>query len=263
MRPSSTTSTRSAISTVDSRCAMISAVRSAQHGAQRPLNRSFGRHVERRRRLVENQHGRVGEERPRERDELALPGGQPPASLAHVGVVAGGQPLDELVRPDGAGGRFDFLRGGAGATERDVVGDRSGEQEAVLGHHDDCLAQVDLGNLREGRHRPGARSRPSGRRSARSAWRSSTCRLRSRRPAPRSARPVRAGRTRAAPGGPAGSRTRPGRGPATRAAVETGASAAPAPAPRAARPARLRSSPTRRSRTAASCRRPPTSSIGS
>ena len=54
---------RSAISTVDSRWAMTTAVRS-QDRAQRPLHQALARDVQRRRRLVEDQHGRIGEERP-------------------------------------------------------------------------------------------------------------------------------------------------------------------------------------------------------
>ena len=74
-----------------------------EHRAQRVLDQSLGRAVQRRGRLVEDQHGRVGQERPRERDELALPGTQPAATVGHVGVVAVRQRADEAVRPDRAG----------------------------------------------------------------------------------------------------------------------------------------------------------------
>ena len=65
----------------------------------RCTSRSLG-HVQRRRRLVEDQHGRVGEERAGERDELPLPGGEPPAAPVDVGVVPLGQCGDEVVRAD-------------------------------------------------------------------------------------------------------------------------------------------------------------------
>ena len=46
---------------------------------------------QRRRGLVQDQHRRLGQERPGERDQLPLPGRQPAAALADVGVVAVGQ----------------------------------------------------------------------------------------------------------------------------------------------------------------------------
>ena len=64
---------------------------------QRALHQPLRRDVERRRRLVEDQHRRVGQERAGERDQLPLPGRQPTAALADVGVVAVGQRADERV----------------------------------------------------------------------------------------------------------------------------------------------------------------------
>ena len=61
-----------------------------EHRAQRPLDEPLGRDVERRGRLVEDQHRRVGEEGAGERDELALAGAQPAALVGDVGLVAVG-----------------------------------------------------------------------------------------------------------------------------------------------------------------------------
>ena len=65
-----------------------------------------------------------------------------------------------------------------------VVEDRAVEQEALLGHDDDALAQRPQAWRRAGRRRR-RRPRPrSGRRGGRPAWPASTCRRRSARPAP-------------------------------------------------------------------------------
>ncbi len=76
-----------------------------EQGLQRPswIRRSR-RDVERCRRLVEDQHRGVGEEGPRERDQLPLPGRHAAAALVDVGVVAVRQRLDELVGADRARG---------------------------------------------------------------------------------------------------------------------------------------------------------------
>ena len=60
--PPSSTSTRSAISTVESRCAITIAVRSARIVPQRPLHQPLARDVQRRGGLVQDQHRRVGQE---------------------------------------------------------------------------------------------------------------------------------------------------------------------------------------------------------
>ena len=54
--------------------------------------------VERAGRLIEDQDARVGRERPRDRDALALAAGQVGAALLDHGVVALRQPRDELMR---------------------------------------------------------------------------------------------------------------------------------------------------------------------
>ena len=100
-RPSAMTSTRSAISTVDSRWAMIKRRAVGQHRLQRRLHRPLARHVQRRRGLVEQHHRRVGQHHPGQRHELPLARRQPPAALAHVGVEPVGQRLDERARPHG------------------------------------------------------------------------------------------------------------------------------------------------------------------
>ena len=162
---------------------MITAVRSSQERAQGVLHEPLRRHVERRRGLVEDEHGGVGQEGAGERHQLALAGGEAGALLVDVGVVALGERGDEVVGPDGAGGGLDLGPVGAGAPEPDVVGDRAREQEALLGDGDDGAPQVDLGEVAqvdavEARPRPraGPRSGPPGGRwwSCRRRWRPTT-----------------------------------------------------------------------------------------
>ena len=80
-------------------------------------------------------------------------------------VVAGGQPAIEVVGADGPGRRLDLGVGGVGPAVGDVVADRAGEQERLLGHEPQLLAervQVEVDQRR--RRRPGP-ARRWGRRS--------------------------------------------------------------------------------------------------
>src|SRR5207248_2407731 len=65
--------------------------------AERDLDPALGADVDRRRRLVEDQDARVGEERPRERDQLALAERKPRTPLSELGVVAVLERQDEIV----------------------------------------------------------------------------------------------------------------------------------------------------------------------
>ena len=58
-----------------------------------------------------------------------------------IGVVAVREPDDELVRLDRACGRLDVGVARVGPCERDVVADRVREEEGVLEHDTDLLAQ--------------------------------------------------------------------------------------------------------------------------
>ena len=108
---------------------------------QAGLQRLLGAGVDVRGRLVQNQDARVGEQHTRERDELALPGGQGRAALLHRGVVAIRQLHDELVRVHGLRRRLDLLVGGVELAVADVVTYVAGEDERVLQHHAHLPAQ--------------------------------------------------------------------------------------------------------------------------
>lgn len=91
--------------------------------------------------VVEDEQAGVGEDRPGERDALALAAGEGEAVFADRGVVALGEFGDETVRLGGAGGLHDLFRGRVGTAVGDVVADRVREQEGVLGDQADRGAQ--------------------------------------------------------------------------------------------------------------------------
>ena len=136
----------------------------------------LGRPVDVRRGLVEDQDARVGEQRPGDRDELALARRQARSALAHGVVEPALQPGDEPVDADCRGGLAHLLVGRVGAGEAHVVGDRAREEERVLEHHAELAPVAAELAPRAGRCRRRAPLPPAGRRSGRSAWRASTCR---------------------------------------------------------------------------------------
>ena len=86
--PLSTTTMRSASASVERRCAISNVVRPHEHPAQRRVDLLLDPRVDRRGRVVEQQDLGIGEQRPRERDPLALPAREREALLADDGVVA-------------------------------------------------------------------------------------------------------------------------------------------------------------------------------
>jgi hypothetical protein len=112
-----------------------------QQPAQGGFDARLGVDVHVRRGLVEDQQPRVGDQGAGERDQLALARRQLRPALSHLGVIAVLQSRHELVGAHRLGRGGDLVLGGVGAPERDVVGDRAGEQEALLGHHAQLRAQ--------------------------------------------------------------------------------------------------------------------------
>ena len=109
---------------------------------QRRLDLALGGGVDRRRRLVEDQDARVGDERPRDGDALALAARERVAALADDGVEALGQRVDELLGLGHARGAAHLLVGRLGAPVGDVLAHGGGEQERVLRHDADLAAQL-------------------------------------------------------------------------------------------------------------------------
>ena len=117
----------------------------AQERLEGVLDARLGRDVDRRRRLVEDQDPRVGEERAGEGDQLALADREPRAALLDVRVVAvrAGRWMNSWA-PDGARRRTDLVIGRAGPAEADVVADRAGEEEPSCGTIPSCRRSVDI-----------------------------------------------------------------------------------------------------------------------
>ena len=150
MRPRSSTTSRSMLRSVDSRCAIAMTVRPSISSASCSWIAASTSGIERRGRLVEHQDRRVLQDHPGERDALALAAGQFDAALADMRVEAGAavpvlQPLDEFERVR-APRRVDDLRlARLGPAVADVVADRAVQQRGVLRHHADLRPQALLG----------------------------------------------------------------------------------------------------------------------
>ena len=117
---------------------MTNVVRPAHDLAQRRLDLLLGRRVDRRRRVVEDQDPRVGQERARDRDALALAAAERQPALADARLVALGQPLDEVVGLCAPRGQLDLLRRRVRPGVGDVLAHRRAEQER--GVVDDAIA---------------------------------------------------------------------------------------------------------------------------
>ena len=109
---------------------------------ERRLDQPLGLGVERRRRLVEQQHRRVAQHGAGDRDALALAARNLDAARADRGVVALRQAHDEVVRAGVARGGLDRLACGVRRAIGDVVGDARAEDERVLRHERDFGPQV-------------------------------------------------------------------------------------------------------------------------
>jgi len=97
--------------------------------------------------LVEHQDARPLQHGAGDGHALLLAAGQLQAALAHQGVVAMRQRLDEVVDLRQACRREDVLAAGVGPAVGDVVVQRVVEQHGVLRHDADGLAQAVLGHV--------------------------------------------------------------------------------------------------------------------
>ena len=84
--------------------------------------------------VVEDQDARIGENRARDGDALALSAREAHAALADDGVVAELELRDELVAVSDAARLADLLHRGARLRECDVLANGAIEQEIVLQH---------------------------------------------------------------------------------------------------------------------------------
>src|SRR2546427_81715 len=109
---------------------------------ERRLDQRLALRVDRRERLVEHEDRRVAQERARDGDPLALATREPHTALAHDGVVALGEPEDELFRVRGAGRRAQLVGARVRLAHPDIVLDRAVEEPRLLAHEGDPGAHL-------------------------------------------------------------------------------------------------------------------------
>src|SRR5919205_505517 len=128
---------------------------------ERRLHGALGLGVQRAGRLVEDEHRRVAQDRPRDRDALLLAAREPVAALADHGVVAVGQRGDERVDLRRARRGLELLVARVGLGEAQVVADRRVEQVRLLRDEADRPGQGAEGEVAHvdpvDRHAPGGR----------------------------------------------------------------------------------------------------------
>ena len=93
-------------------------------------------------RLVQDQHRAVFQERPGDGDALALAAGELDPALAHLGLIAVGEPHDEFVRVGRLGGGDHLALARTWPGIRDVLGDAGREEHRILRHHGELQAQI-------------------------------------------------------------------------------------------------------------------------
>ena len=111
----------------------------AGRGIQRLLHHALRDGVERRRRLVEEQHGRVLQQHARDRDALLLAAGEAVAALADDRVVAVLEALDDVVDVRGAARVLELGVGRVGLGVAQVLADRGVEEIGLLRHDPDVV----------------------------------------------------------------------------------------------------------------------------
>lgn len=125
----------------------MQAVRDHQHGAapaqsgQGVLHQRLILGIDAGRGFVQQQDRRVLEQRPGNRQALALSARQPRAALTDAGLIAVRQRHDERVRAGRPRGAFQLRGAGVGPRQAQVVGNGAVEQEHVLEHHADLGQQ--------------------------------------------------------------------------------------------------------------------------
>src|SRR5207244_10321064 len=75
-------------------------------------------------------------------DALALAAGELDPALAHLGLIAVGEPHDEFVRVGRLGGGDHLALARTWPGIRDVLGDAGREEHRILRHHGELQAQI-------------------------------------------------------------------------------------------------------------------------
>ena len=113
----------------------------------RELNLHLGAGVDAAGRLVQDQHGSVGQEGTGNRQQLLLPRRNVGGVVVEDGVVAVGKRPDEVVGMRRLSGRHDLLGARTELAVADVVTDGAGEEPGVLQHHAEHAAHVIAADL--------------------------------------------------------------------------------------------------------------------
>ena len=108
----------------------------------RLLDEHLRARIDVRRRLVEDEHGRIGEECARDRKQLAFAHRDVRCVVIEHRVVAVWQCADEVIRMRFLGGLDDLRIGRAGSAIRDVLADGAVEQPGVLEHHAEVAPEI-------------------------------------------------------------------------------------------------------------------------
>ena len=128
---------------------MTNAVRPVEQAPEAAVDPPLGADVDGRGGLVEDQDPWVGEQRPRERDELALAEREPEAALADLGVVAVGSSVTNESAPTAAAAASISARVASGRPNAMFSAIEPGEEEALLRHDPELRAQRRLRDLAE------------------------------------------------------------------------------------------------------------------
>ena len=141
MAPRSITTMRSARRTVESRWAMTTTVRPAIRLAKRPLHQHFRFRIEFGGRLIQNQNGRILQQRPGDGDSLALPSREPLAAFADHGLVALRHFLNEFLASATRAASRTCVSVGQAAAVTNIVVDRVVKENRFLRDDADLGAQ--------------------------------------------------------------------------------------------------------------------------
>ena len=117
-------------------------VRPARDAEQVGIDQRLALRVERAGRLVEDQDARIGDQRARDREPLALAAGEVGRAFLDEGLVAIRHAFDELLGARESGGPHRVLEREARPAGDEVVADRAAEQEVVLQDDAEALPQV-------------------------------------------------------------------------------------------------------------------------
>jgi len=100
--------------------------------------------IQGRRRFVENQQARVGDQSPGNGDPLPLPPRQRGTAFADFGIVTSRQLGDEFMRTCNLGGLQNQLHGGVWLRQGDIVANGAAEKVVFLQHDPDIETQPEL-----------------------------------------------------------------------------------------------------------------------